>query len=144
MEWVDKHVAVGSYRDADGAKALREEGVDLIVDARCLFDDTRGRKHRTPRLDDINFSVDLILANVLKDAKVLIRCHHGRDRAPFVAMVYLSRKNGIPYRQAYALIKEGRPRTVFHWDWVEALQAHTPGPTPMNEAPAPDKAAKPA
>ena len=39
-------------------------------------------------------------------------------------MAYVSKKYGLSYRDAYALVKEKRPRTVFHWDWVEILERY--------------------
>jgi protein-tyrosine phosphatase len=122
MEWIDNYVAVGSYRDAVGVKGLLDQGIDLIIDARTLFDDTHGRSDRVPRPEKVKDAVDLILANEAMGAKILIRCHHGRDRAPFVAMAYVARKYELSFEDAYALVKERRPRTVFHWDWVRILE----------------------
>jgi hypothetical protein len=128
MEWLDGSVAIGSWKDAGNDDILREAGIDVLVDARILFDDSDGRSHRTPRMNEIAREVKIILALKEIEAKILIRCHHGRDRAPFVAMVYLSTEKGISYQQAYKVVKEKRPRTVFHWDWVKLLESHTPGP----------------
>lgn len=121
-------MAIGNWIDARDPNVLRNEGIDLIIDARSLFDDRAGRSSRTPRLDMIVREVDILIALGKIDAKVLVRCHHGRDRSPFVAMVYLSRKKGISYHDAYHLVKAKRPMTVFHWDWVKLLESHTPCP----------------
>jgi protein-tyrosine phosphatase len=55
------------------------------------------------------------------NAKVLVHCTEGIDRTPFVAMVYVSKKYDMPYEDAYKLVKEKRPGTIYHWDWVEML-----------------------
>jgi protein-tyrosine phosphatase len=128
IEWVDEHVAIGNWIDARDSNVLRNEGIDLIIDARSLFDDRAGRSLRTPRLELIVREADILIALGKTDAKVLVRCHHGRDRSPFVAMVYLSRKRAMSYHDAYHLVKQKRPMTVFHWDWVKLLESFTPGP----------------
>jgi hypothetical protein len=128
LEWVDENVAIGSWNDASDVNMLRRQGIDLIIDARTLFDDTHGRGQRTPIFDRILREVDLMLSLVELGAKILVRCHHGKDRSPFVVMVYLSKKKGASYHMAYHQVQNGRPRTVFHWDWVQLLEAHTPGP----------------
>ncbi len=58
--------------------------------------------------------------------KVLVHCLMGIDRTPFVAMVYVSKKYYIPYKEAYELVKKRNTRTVFHWDWVEMLNSKEP------------------
>lgn len=128
MEWVDSNVAIGSWRDADDRNDLREQGIDLIIDARILFDDSKGRDRRTPRLEHMSKVVDLLLDITQKGGKVLIRCYHGRDRSPFVAMLYLSRKENISYHHAYDKVKAARPRTVEHWDWMTLLEGKYPSP----------------
>lgn len=129
IEWVDKNVAVGNWMDARDVEQLREEDIDFVIDARAFFDDSRGRGHRTPDLDQIIKEVSFMLTLASAGARILVRCHHGRDRGPFVAMIYLSQKKKISYDQAYHEVKKKRPRTELHWDWVEQLEAHTPGPT---------------
>jgi len=128
MEWVDANVAIGSSRDAGDRDDLQDLSIDFIIDARVLFDDTLGRDKRFPRLDHMTKVVDNLLLLVQNGSKVLIRCYHGRDRSPFVAMYYLSRKQNISYHHAYDIVKAARPRTVEHWDWMEMLELYRPSP----------------
>jgi hypothetical protein len=130
IEWVDEQVAIGNWIDARDPSILYDEDIDLIVDARSLFDDSAGRNMRVPRLDRIVREADLMIELGKMGAKVLVRCHHGRDRSNFVAMVYLSRKGSISYHDAYHQVKMRRSMTVFHWDWVKMLESYTPGPHP--------------
>lgn len=53
--------------------------------------------------------------------RVLIFCNRGRDRSSFVAMLYASKKYGMSYQEAYELVKSKRKSTVFHWEWVKAV-----------------------
>ncbi|MFA5314286.1 MAG: dual specificity protein phosphatase [Methanomassiliicoccales archaeon] len=128
IEWIDENVAVGNWRDARDIDMLRNEGIDMIVDARILFDDSKGRKLRTPHIDLIHREIEFMLAMAGMGAKILVRCYHGRDRSPFVAMIYLSRRNGTSYDEAYRTVKEKRPITIFHRDWVKLFDASSTSP----------------
>ncbi|QLH74534.1 MAG: dual specificity protein phosphatase family protein [Methanomassiliicoccales archaeon] len=127
IDWIDDNVAIGNWMDARNVKMLQREGIDLVLDSRVLFDDSKGRSRRTPKVDLIEREVRFILALAGMGAKVLIRCYHGRDRSPFVAMVYISRKLGISHLQAYEMVKERRRMTVPHWDWVDMLEKNGEG-----------------
>jgi hypothetical protein len=120
MNWIDDHVAVGNWVDATFANRLIQEGVELIVDARALF-------ARDPPLFRPVPMIDKIVALAGLQAKVLIRCRWGRDRTPFVAMVYVSKRYGLSHRDAYERVRKNRPITVFHWDWVEMLERRQGG-----------------
>ncbi len=111
MDWIDEYVAVGGWRDI----FLRNHGI-YVVDIRALF---YGMVE--PLVDEVHMAVDRIVALSNQNRRILVRCLEGRDRAPFIAMVYVSRRYGLPYEKAYELVKQRRPRTVFHWDWVDML-----------------------
>jgi protein-tyrosine phosphatase len=111
MNWIDECVAVGGWKDA----FLRHDGID-VIDIRKLFYGTV-----EPLVDEVQMAVDQMVALTNQNRRMLIRCREGKDRAPFIAMVYLSRRYGIPYEEAYELVKQRRPQTVFHWDWVDML-----------------------
>ncbi|MCX6653276.1 MAG: dual specificity protein phosphatase family protein [Methanomassiliicoccales archaeon] len=120
MDWIDDFVAVGGWMDAISVHRRKEEGVELIIDARTLFDRGRDLKH-TPRIEQLLRAGDMLVALSDLDAKVLIRCRKGKDRTLFLAMIYVSKKYGLSYRDAYARVKEKRPRIAYYWDWVEML-----------------------
>ena len=121
MDWIDENIAVGNWNDARHLDVLKEEGIDLIIDARTLFDDSEGRSKRRPILEKVERSSDLLVKLSAMNVKVMIRCHHGRDRAPFLAMLYVSKKNGMSHSDAYNFVAKKREITVFHWDWVKML-----------------------
>ena len=135
MEWIDESVAIGDWRDVARVRLLQKERIDLIMDARPLF--TGPRSARRPLVDRVNRSADLLVDLSKKGVKVMVRCHHGRDRSPFVVMLYICRRSGLGLQEAYELVKSKRPRTVFHPEWVEAFSAPENGQTdhPMIKVP---------
>ncbi|MFA5313941.1 MAG: dual specificity protein phosphatase family protein, partial [Methanomassiliicoccales archaeon] len=120
MDWIDEHVAVGGWRSVFLLDDLQKADIDLIIDARTLFDVLHGNPKK-PLVNRVLKAGDMIVALTEFDAKVLVHCSKGVDRTPFVAMVYVSKKYNMPYKEAYELVKEKRPETIFHWDWVEML-----------------------
>lgn len=120
MDWIDDNVAVGNRWDASWRR-LKEEGVDVVVDTRPFFDQKYGKYDRKPNVPKVMRAADLVVILSEKGAKVLVRCNEGKDRSAFVAMVYVSKRNGLSYREAYDKVKAKRLITVYHWDWVEML-----------------------
>jgi protein-tyrosine phosphatase len=112
VNWIDDSLAVGGWGDLRRSNLY---GVDVVADIRPLFY-TYGVK-----VDEIFEAVDELIYTT-QDQRVLIRCFSGKDRAPFVAMVYVSKKYGMSYEEAYEFVHEKRPQTVYHWEWVEALR----------------------
>jgi len=53
----------------------------------------------------------------------LVRCREGKDRSAFVAMIYVAKRYGLSYKEAYEKVKAKRLITVYHWDWVAMLPA---------------------
>jgi hypothetical protein len=120
MNWIDQYVAVGGWKSVFFIDNLKKEDIDLIIDARTLFDLPHGNPKK-PIVKKILKAGDMLEALTHFNAKVLIHCTEGIDRTPFVAMVYVSKKYDMSYKEAYELVKEKRPETIFHWDWVEML-----------------------
>jgi len=120
MNWIDEYVAVGGWKSVFLIDNLKKEDIDLIIDARTLFDIAHGRPKK-PIVKKVLKAADMIEALTHFNAKVLVHCTEGIDRTPFVAMVYVSKKYDMPYEDAYKLVKEKRPGTIYHWDWVEML-----------------------
>ena len=122
MDWIDGTVAIGNWHDARNVKRLREENIDLILNAKTLFDDREGRSRRRPDLGRVRRATSMLIDLSSTDIKVLVHCHHGRDRSPFLVMLYLSQKMGVGHHEAYDLVKQKRSITVMHWDWVELFE----------------------
>ena len=120
MDWIDDFVAVGGWKDVIFIEDLKEADIDLIIDARTLFNVIYG-SNKKPLVDKVMKAGDVLVALTKLNTKVLVRCHEGIDRTPFVVMVYVSKKYDMPYKAAYEFVKKKRPQTVFHWEWVEML-----------------------
>ncbi len=124
MDWIDDNVALGTWLDSERHARLQEGSIDLVIDARMLF---RKRSLKLfefePIVDKILRAGDILLATSNLKAKTLIHCVWAKDRTPFVASVYVSKKLGIPIAKAYELVKSKHPQTVVHQDWIELLQS---------------------
>ena len=119
MNWIDEFVAVGSILDVERVSELKEENIDLIIDARIAF--TKGMI-TTPITPKIMRLAGILVELSKLEVKTLIHCVFGIDRTPFLAMVYVSKKYSVSYEEAYSRVKEMRPETIFHWDWAELLK----------------------
>lgn len=121
MDWIDDNVAVGNWRDAYSWRRLKKEGVDVIIDVRPYFDQRYGKYDRKPNVPKVMRAGDLVLRLAQQNLKVLVRCREGKDRSAFVAMVYVAKRYGLGYKEAYEKVKAKRRITVYHWDWVATL-----------------------
>jgi hypothetical protein len=121
MDWIDETVAIGSWMDAYCVRKLRREKIDLIIDSRTLFFRKSGTLRNEPRIDLVEKAAEMMIELSDIKAKVLVYCRHGKDRSPFLVMVYFSKKNGISCDESYQLIRSKRERTVYHPEWVNML-----------------------
>ena len=88
---------------------------------RTAFDFDFSEMNYTPIYDRVKKITTLLIALSNLNAKVLIHCLEGIDRTPFVAMLYIAQKNNLSYKDAYELVKQKRPETHLHWNWIEVL-----------------------
>ncbi|HSV42356.1 MAG TPA: dual specificity protein phosphatase family protein [Methanomassiliicoccales archaeon] len=132
MDWIDEYVAVGSWKSVFFIDDLKKADIDLIIDARTLFDVVHGNPKK-PLVSKVLKAGDMLVALTKFNAKVLVHCSEGIDRTPFLAMIYVSKRYDMPYKEAYELVKEKRPGTNFHWDWVEMLGPRERGEVDINE-----------
>jgi len=49
---------------------------------------------------------------------VLVFCHGGMDRSPFVVAMYLHHYHGKTVYEAYEAVKKRHPQTIIHDDWA--------------------------
>lgn len=120
MNWISKDLAVGDIEDAKNHDLLREEGIVLCIDVRCVFggefDAWAPIKERAWQLV---FALEKLC---LYNCKILLHCHGGIDRAPFIAMMYVHRCFDLTHADAYQWVKKQRPQTMEHWDWVDVIR----------------------
>lgn len=122
MDWIDETVAIGSALDARCVRRLKREKVDLIIDSRTLFS-RPGLFSNVPDMNQVMKTAETMVELSGLKVRVLIFCRHGKDRSPFVAAIYYSKKYGVPCNEAYQVIMSKRQRTVYHPEWVAKLGA---------------------
>ena len=119
MDWVDDCVAIGNLVDANNVDLLRKENIDLIIDVRTAFDFDFSEMSHTLICERAKKITILLVALSSLKAKVLVHCLEGIDRTPFIVMLYIAQKNSMTFKDAYELVKQRRPTTRFHWNWLE-------------------------
>ena len=127
LNWIDESIAIGNIIDANYVTLLRKENIDLIIDVRTAFDinphlEFLQRRHILNYERARKISNLLIIQSSLK-AKVLVHCLEGIDRTPFIVMLYIAQKYKISHKDAYFLVKQRRPHTRFHWNWVKGYES---------------------
>lgn len=121
MDWIDENIAIGSWVDAHCVRILKKERIDLMIDSRTLFTRASRLSRNVPDIALVERSAELMTVISKHKVKVLVYCRHGKDRSPFLAAVYFSRRYGVPFDEAYRLIGSKRSRTVYHPEWAEML-----------------------
>ena len=122
MNWVDDCVAIGNFIDANNVDLLRKENIDLIIDVRTAFDFDFSEMRHTLICDRAKKIAILLTALSSLKAKVLVHCLEGIDRTPFIVMLYIAQKHNMTYKDAYDLVKQKRPETRFHQEWLEGYE----------------------
>lgn len=121
MDWIDDTVAVGDWFDGFSKQRRLREGIGLIVDSRVLFTQSIFPTRREPLVEMILQSREQIIGVVPFRPKILIFCDRGRDRSPFVAMLYMKKRYNTTYQEAYEMVRSRRKEAAYHWDWVKAF-----------------------
>ena len=124
MDWIDDTVAVGNRLDGLSARRRDRENVEIVIDARRLFTQNFFSSKRTPLVEKLLRARELLVELSALETRVLIYCNRGRDRSSFLAMLYLSKRYGLNYQEAYAKVKAKRKITAFHWDWVNVFEKY--------------------
>jgi protein-tyrosine phosphatase len=122
LNWVDECVAIGNLVDANNVNLLRKEDIDLIIDVRTAFDFDFSEMSYTLICERAKKITILLTAMSNLKAKVLVHCLEGIDRTPFTVMLYIAQKNRMTFKDAYGVVKQKRPNTRFHWEWVKCYE----------------------
>lgn len=121
MDWIDEWVSVGSIADSENVEELRNQRVDVVLDARVCFHFHVDKLSEVPDVDKVLRAADVLVELSNMKIRVLVHCFWGKDRTPFVAMIYTYKKYGKSYEEAYKFVKERHPEMIFHWDWIKLL-----------------------
>jgi protein-tyrosine phosphatase len=117
IDCIDSNLCVGSleavikFRKNDLSKLKVE-----VLDVRSYFDPVTWEPW-----DSVYRLVDEI-RRLQDSGKIgLIHCFAGVDRSPFVACLYLGTKYNLLFKEAYKLVKERRPQTTIHMEWLTKM-----------------------
>jgi hypothetical protein len=121
MDWIDETVAIGNWYDGFSARRRRHEGIELIIDSRVLFTKSTFPSRRVPMVDGLVKARDQILVLLPFKPKVLIFCSRGRDRSAFLSMMYVRKRYGLDFQEAYELVRSKHRQAAFHRDWAAML-----------------------
>ena len=115
--WIDSRIMVGDMIDASVREELQKLGIDMLVDIRIWF---YGSGNAFPKENILEMAQELV--KLSEKHKILIYCTAGIDRTPFVAMLYCHFKYGWDYYKAYDYVKEKRPETFIHYEWLDVIK----------------------
>ena len=88
-----------------------------VLDVRSYFDPVTWEP-----LDSIYRLVDEIRRLQDSGKIVIIHCYAGVDRSPFVACLYIGIRYNLKFTEAYKLVKERRPQTTIHLEWLTKME----------------------
>lgn len=120
ISWVDDRLAIGDITDVTLREGLRLSGIECIIDTRIHFAESGNPPDMNPLPSIWKFANDIL--ELSEHSKILLHCHGGMDRSPFVAMLYYKLKHGCDFEEAYNHIQKVRPQTIVHYDWVEMVK----------------------
>ena len=138
MNWITDYLAVGDIGDLDDVRYLRKLRT-IPVDVRDLFAEHVHLENTDADIAveswDVNWeALDQFVSDLEQhegEQKVMIHCSAGIDRSPFVAAYYLFKKGDWTIDEAYAYVKNKRPQTFIHVEWMnQALDWKTSLETP--------------
>ncbi len=123
ISWIDDSLAIGTSEDADTPEQLSRSDIDIVIDIRNLFDYTDPDDWETayPIPKKINRVVGLLHDLTEQGWKVMIKCFAGRDRSPFIAMLYIRKKQNLVAHDAYQYVMGKRPQTRPNYEWFDMM-----------------------
>ena len=107
------NIYIGNDRDTSPAN-LKRFGITAILDLTELHIDERLDEEA---MDQVDYAIMKLSRLLSKGNKVLVHCHAGIDRAPFVVAGYLYAYENQTFTDSYDFVKWKRPQTMQHWDW---------------------------
>jgi len=104
-------IAKGLYL---GDEMSSRKGFDWVIDLRewTAEEDFEWKDYTKPyqAIKDIH--------TALECGNVLVFCHAGMDRSPFVVAMYLHHFHNKDPMEAYEAVRKRRPQTIIHDEWV--------------------------
>lgn len=109
------NIYIGDDRDTS-KKNLKRLEITAMLDLRELHIDEKLDEDAILEVKEATVLLEVLLR---RENKVLVYCHAGIDRSPFVVAHYLYRIAGYSIQDAYDLMKHHRPQTIQHWEWFK-------------------------
>lgn len=114
----------------EGTDRIYDDDIDLVIDIRNFFDhpnylapDDPAVFHGCyPRFVKLYTNCSILARLITKGTKIMIHCHAGIDRAPFVAAFIIHKMHGMPFREAYEFVATKRPQTMVHPEWIKWVE----------------------
>ncbi len=113
------NVYIGDEQDALSQGYVNRTGITAVLDLRELHIDEKLDKEAIHQVGEAIIELKRLTSN---GNKVLVHCHAGMDRAPFVVAYYLHVWAGYSFQDAYDLVKGKRPQTIEHWEWFSQFK----------------------
>ena len=100
-----------------GDDFYNEEEFNLVIDLREWDAERTFIEKDYQYIDGIIYTISQLHAPY-SGGKVLVHCHGGMDRSPFMVALYLHVYKKMTPIEAYELVKKRRPETIIHDDWM--------------------------
>lgn len=113
------NIYLGDEQDAMAHGYTKRAGITAFLDLRELHIDEKLDKEATHQVEDAIIELSYLLQN---GNKVLVHCHAGMDRAPFVVAYYLHVYADMDLTDAYDFVKMKRPQTIYHYEWFKPFR----------------------
>ena len=106
--------------DVDAKDFWLTQQTHVSIDLTGWNIDLEQRKGTLKTVDQV---IPVIKSAYDNNLPTLVYCHAGMDRSPFMVACFIHRELGFTPDYAYNLVKEGRPQTVIHDDWMRLYQS---------------------
>ena len=101
---------IGDITDAKNREAMQQNFIMFPIDVRTQFN-----KDMMPKDTVWNFAWGII--GILKWGSVMLHCHGGIDRSPFIASIVVKLHRGSNWDEAWEIVSKGRKQAIRHDDW---------------------------
>jgi len=124
MTWVTPEILVGGFLTAADVQKLVRVGVRVVINTTSeLVEPVRALEQagieylqvpcwdmRCPRVDDAERALELMQKSIEAGKRVYVHCASGAGRSVLLVTCYLALARGKSVEEAFAWIKERRPR----------------------------------
>jgi len=110
------NIYIGDDRDANSLRLIKKKEITAFLDLTKLHINEKLDEEAILQVEEAIIKLGDLLS---RGNKVLVYCHAGIDRAPFVVAYYLHTEQEYPFSDAYDFVKHRRPQTIQHYEWYQ-------------------------